>query len=275
MASMKTRVLTAAVALPVIILLLVLGQWNFWFISAAVAGASAFMMCELLTAKEFIKDYKIAIPCVLFCLICPLVSYMRFILVAFYLFMLCMFLIMVLNHKSISFYELAFCLTGATVINIGMSCITRLCAQNDAFASFFMVVCLAVPWMSDAGGYFAGTFFGRHKLCPEISPKKTVEGFFGGVVFCIAGALLTGFVFQSFFYPAAQINYLSLSLIGVLASLTAVLGDLSFSLIKRSCHIKDYGSIFPGHGGMLDRCDSVIFTAPLILIIHQFIPVIL
>lgn len=275
MASMKTRVLTAIVALPVLVLFLVLGQWNFWFISAVVAGASAFMMCELLTAKSFIKDYKITVPCVLFCLIGPLMSHTRFILIPFYLFMLSMFFIMVLNHKSISFPELAFCLTGAMVINIGMSCVTRLCAQNPKFTAFFMVVCLAVPWMSDAGGYFAGTFFGRHKLCPEISPKKTVEGFFGGIVFCILGALLTGVVFQTFFYPSVQINYLSLGLIGVFASLTAVLGDLSFSLIKRSCHIKDYGSIFPGHGGMLDRCDSVIFTAPLILLIHQFIPVIL
>ena len=127
--------------------------------------------------------------------------------------------------------------------------------------------------MADGGGYFIGSYFGKHKLCPTISPKKTVEGLLGGIVFCVASAMIMGLLFQFVFLNGkARVNFPALVVIGILDSVISVLGDLSFSLIKRHLKIKDYGSMFPGHGGMLDRCDSIIFTAPLVVVISQFTP---
>lgn len=119
---------------------------------------------------------------------------------------------------------------------------------------------------------FIGASFGKHKLCPKISPKKTVEGAIGGILFCDITAVIIGLVFKFLVMPDANINFWALILLGVIDAPVSILGDLSFSLIKRNYGIKDYGSIFPGHGGMLDRFDSIIFTAPVLVAINQFIP---
>jgi phosphatidate cytidylyltransferase len=144
-----------------------------------------------------------------------------------------------------------------------MSSILLLPPKYNDYYTFFLVFPIGVAWCADAGAYFTGVFFGKRKLCPKVSPNKTVEGFLGGIVVGTVSALIIGFIY-SFVYSKAEFNYVLILLLGLLASIISVLGDLSFSLIKRSCKIKDFGSIFPGHGGFLDRFDSVIFAAPLI-----------
>jgi phosphatidate cytidylyltransferase len=125
------------------------------------------------------------------------------------------------------------------------------------------------------GGFFAGSMFGRHKLCPNISPKKTVEGVAGSLVLNVLAMLLFGYVFQAVYYVnRVQVSFLPLLLIGVFGAALSTLGDLSFSLIKRSCHIKDFSEIIPGHGGILDRFDSVIFEAPFVYLLVQFLPIV-
>jgi len=130
-------------------------------------------------------------------------------------------------------------------------------------------VCVALvpPWFADSAAYFTGSAIGKHKLCPVISPKKTVEGAIGGAIASIVGSQLLGLVYQFIFYRDVLINYPALLLIGMYSAVISVVGDLTFSLIKRECKIKDYGSIMPGHGGMLDRFDSVVFTVPFALFI--------
>ncbi|MBR6676258.1 MAG: CDP-archaeol synthase [Clostridia bacterium] len=119
--------------------------------------------------------------------------------------------------------------------------------------------------MTDTFAYFCGRLFGRHKLIPSVSPKKTIEGSIGGIIFCIIGCVVYRLVL-------GQMNVESLpaiwifAVLGLLVSIVSQIGDLIFSLIKRRYGIKDYGILFPGHGGVLDRFDSVIATAPLILI---------
>lgn len=274
MTSMYTRILTAVIAIPLLIGVLLVGELNHWVVTVVVSLATAFMTCEFLTAQKSFDNLKISVPCIGVSLIMPLLAETDFWFVPFYLYILVIFAILIFCHKTVTFREMAFCFTGTIIITAGMSSINWLIGLTPYHVAFFVLMALGVPWMADAGGYFAGVFFGKHKLCPTISPKKTVEGFIGGIVFCIAGAALLGVLFNFVFYKDVKINYLSLLLYGVLDSFISVLGDLSFSLIKRSCHIKDYGSIFPGHGGMLDRCDSVIFSAPLLLIIQQLIPII-
>ena len=118
-----------------------------------------------------------------------------------------------------------------------------------------------MAFLSDTGAYFIGVFFGKHKLCPNISPKKSVEGLIGGVVTAVVGMLVYGIIMERCF--AFKVNYLLALLYGLLGSFAGVMGDLTMSVIKRQVGIKDYGNLIPGHGGILDRFDSVMITAPL------------
>ncbi len=114
-----------------------------------------------------------------------------------------------------------------------------------------------IAYMSDTGGYLVGRYFGRTKMAPVLSPNKTREGSFGGIVFGIIGALLFAVI-------AARSHLIGCLVIGLTGSVVAELGDLSASAFKRKMGIKDYSNLIPGHGGILDRIDSVLFTAPLV-----------
>jgi phosphatidate cytidylyltransferase len=120
-------------------------------------------------------------------------------------------------------------------------------------------------FLTDTFAYLSGRYFGKHKLCPRISPKKTIEGSIGGFVGSCAGMLIYGGVLQ-FFY-SLDVNYPYLLGLGLVCSFVAQFGDLAASCIKRQYGIKDYGNIMPGHGGITDRFDSVIFTAPTVYLI--------
>ena len=124
-------------------------------------------------------------------------------------------------------------------------------------------------WLCDTFAYFVGVFFGKHKLIPKISPKKTIEGSIGGIIFTIGGFALYGLIVNSFF--GADLNYIKLCIFGLILAIVSQIGDLIASLIKRQYSIKDYGFIFPGHGGVLDRFDSVMLTAPVLFILNSLL----
>ncbi len=120
-------------------------------------------------------------------------------------------------------------------------------------------------FLTDTFAYIVGRIFGRHKLCPRLSPKKTVEGSVGGLFGACAGMLAYGLIMQYGFGLGA--NYPNLVLLGLASSAAAQFGDLAASAIKRQYGVKDYGNIIPGHGGIMDRFDSVIFAAPVVYIV--------
>ena len=115
-----------------------------------------------------------------------------------------------------------------------------------------------------------GSKFGKHKLCPEISPNKTVEGAIAGIVGCIISLLIYTFVLNKL--CGFGINYVNIGLISVFVAIFAQLGDLVASSIKRNAKIKDFGNVLPGHGGVLDRIDSVLFVAPIIYYFLAYFP---
>ena len=127
---------------------------------------------------------------------------------------------------------------------------------------FYILLPLIIAFISDAGGLFVGMSMGRHKLAPEISPKKSVEGAIGGLIAALLGTVIYGLVILIFF--DFKVNFFLLIIYGLLGSVVSQIGDLSFSYIKRQYGIKDYGHILAGHGGILDRFDSVIFCAPFV-----------
>ena len=139
------------------------------------------------------------------------------------------------------------------------------------YGSYLYLIAFLVPWVCDAGSYFIGTKFGRHKLIPNVSPKKTVEGAVGGIVFGTASAAIYGFIINSLY--AVGTNYIVLIVGGFIICVLGELGDLIASHLKRQYNKKDYGTIFPGHGGVLDRFDSIIATAPFLYLMCFIIPV--
>lgn len=129
----------------------------------------------------------------------------------------------------------------------------------------WVVSALVITWGNDTMAYFAGRLFGKHKLYPEVSPNKTWEGFFGGFV----GAIGFLFLQRAFFFPTLTV--LDCFVLGGLGSVLGPAGDLCESMLKRAYGVKDSGVIIPGHGGMLDRIDALIFNAPMVFLYVVFV----
>lgn len=129
-----------------------------------------------------------------------------------------------------------------------------------AYSVWFIFLC---SWGSDTCAYCVGVLIGKHKMTPKLSPKKSWEGAIGGVVGAALLAIIYGFVFQSQMH-ADQTRIFAMAGICAIGAIISMVGDLTASAIKRNYNIKDYGKLIPGHGGILDRFDSVIFTAPII-----------
>lgn len=166
------------------------------------------------------------------------------------------------DKVCISFTTCAYIITGFISI-IQLRYLDTKDGHNVGSVIYLLV--FIAPWVTDTFAYFCGRLFGRHKLIPSVSPKKTIEGSIGGIVFCILGCMLYRVILDLLSYENLPSLWI-FAVLGLVISIVSQIGDLIFSLIKRRYGIKDYGVIFPGHGGVLDRFDSVIATAPLILI---------
>lgn len=179
---------------------------------------------------------------------------------ALVLYVIFLILFSVLGYKKLRFSDIAIMMFATIYISCFLRYVSMVRSlENGLYYVFLIFIC---AWMDDTGAYFIGKLFGKHKLAPDISPKKTVEGSVGGILFAIIGCLILGAVAQFGFQM--QANYLLLVVIGLLGSCLGQLGDLVASLMKRECGVKDFGHIMPGHGGLLDRFDSVILIAPFV-----------
>jgi len=126
----------------------------------------------------------------------------------------------------------------------------------------FIWLVFVLAWFGDTLAYFIGITMGKHKLCPAISPKKSIEGSAAGFAGSISGSVMFGYAAWRLF--GIDYKVVNMLLVGFAGGILAQLGDLTASLIKRHAGVKDYGSIMPGHGGVLDRFDSVLFVIPMV-----------
>ena len=136
------------------------------------------------------------------------------------------------------------------------------------------LLCFICAWVTDTFAYFTGMLFGKHKLIPEVSPKKTIEGAIGGVVFCSVAMVVFGLIIENFFNPenSFHANYLVLALLGLVLSIISQIGDLWASLIKREHGVKDYSRMLPGHGGVMDRFDSILAISTVLMAVCMVFP---
>ena len=176
---------------------------------------------------------------------------------------------MMASHIKVSFDKAAMCVAAGYLIPYLLCSVLRIKAIPRT-GDYLVLLPVLMTTFSDSGAYFAGRFFGKYKLAPVLSPQKTIEGVIGGTVACVLGMMLYGLILGLGF--KLKVNFGYAVIYGLLGSMMSVFGDLCFSVIKRQTGIKDYGNLIPGHGGILDRFDSLVTVAPLAEILLLTIP---
>lgn len=271
---MKTRIISAAVGL--VLLAAVICLFETAALDVAVVFLSVIAVHELihaagLSGKRFFEGVCLAFAALFATVYFNIFSSLT--MLAEFVFAGIVMVFLLTDHKEISATSAAFAFFVATLVPRAFS-LLLLYRQYGSPTSYFLVfMSLGTAWFNDSCAYFTGCAIGKHKLCPEISPKKTVEGAIGGIaggsLLCIGLAL----IFSARF--GITINWLSLGLYLPIGMVAGILGDLCASIIKRQFGIKDYGNIMPGHGGIMDRFDSWIFIAPLLYIWNIYAPFII
>lgn len=271
---MLTRILTAIVGITIGVIVVLLADTVVFEI--AIAVLSFLIVYELLSNCKCLQ-YKIhSAVCLAYAAALPFLTNFCSINVIYIVAAACTLIMLVgfiAYHKTLSFDKLCFMITSTVLSSAAMSCLVILNRMDETHGAFYVVLCLAAAWLSDGAAYFVGTFCGKHKLCPEISPKKTVEGAVGGVVGNIIILYIFVIVYTTVMHSKGyefSTNYVWTGIVGLITSLLSMVGDLSASLIKRQNNIKDFGKIMPGHGGVLDRFDSVLVVAPFMALAFKY-----
>ena len=180
-----------------------------------------------------------------------------FLVVLLFLLMCCVYVIWFPAYRGTQIMAAFFSFFYVPVL---MSYVVR--ARNLPYGRYIFALILLCSWVCDTCAYFAGRFLGRHKLAPVLSPKKTVEGAIGGILGSMAACFIAGLVLQHFHSEERMTGVFLI--MGFVCSVLSMIGDLTASAIKRNHNIKDFGHVIPGHGGIMDRFDSMLFVAPVI-----------
>ncbi|MBQ4353839.1 MAG: phosphatidate cytidylyltransferase [Clostridia bacterium] len=270
---MLKRTITAIVLVAVFIPICIFSDTFIW--PAAMAILSFVAADEMLGCVGMKKSLSAAIPSYLLAAFLPLLPYfvkestIELLFALCILYLIWIFAAVVFSRGKIDFMHAASAFMGIFYVAVSFSCLVLL----RTVGNYFYLLVFIGPWTSDTFAYLCGRLFGKHKLIPEVSPKKTVEGSIGGIVFAAVAYVLYAVIIHRFFDAFSDPNLFIMAAAGAIVSVISQIGDLSASVIKRRFDVKDYGKIFPGHGGVLDRFDSVLLTAPVLYILTQ-IPVI-
>lgn len=256
---MLKRIITAVVALGLFIPVLYFSDTVVFPIAVALlCGVACY---EMLKCVGIFENWALSLPIIAVGIALPILDrYASGIVLPLFLLLFCYIMsYSVIGYKKAEVSKIGFAFYEIFAVIIGF---TLLVAVRDSCPHTYLIIFVAA-WMTDTFAYFTGYLIGKHKLCPDISPKKTVEGAIGGIFGAVVGSVvLACLVKVQVSIPAAAIIAIPLSLIGQI-------GDLAASLTKRHFGVKDYGNIFPGHGGVLDRFDSIIPITVLVYIISN------
>ncbi len=282
--TMKQRVITGIFFTIAILAFVVPGYFSPYFLAILWAAVAVIICREMIlcvTAKKMTPGQYLCYAGASFSIL-PVVTslYSDSALLAFGIFALAIILLMMNSVLILVLFQPGEHAFGDGIATAGIELYVSFplaCANITALfiphGWFFVVIGLFAPWVSDVFAYFTGSIFGKHKIVPHISPKKTVEGCIGGAIGC-AGVMVVFFlIFMDRFIDTSISRPLVLvvaALIGIILSVVSQMGDWMASAIKRWAGIKDFGRILPGHGGLLDRFDSAFFTLPVVFALALF-----
>ena len=268
---MKTRIIAAAILVPLLLLLVLVAPI---LLAAIVFGLlMAIGAYEFLYRTGLVRRIRLVVYSAVAAFMVSIWSaydaVQAYLLLGLVVFFILLFSEIMLDHVKVRLEWIGLCFVAGFVIPYMLSALIRILAGTNG--RYFVLLPFAIAFLSDAGAYFIGLRFGRHKLAPVISPNKTIEGVLGGVAFSLVSVVVYALILD--FALQFRVNYGTAILYGLLGSLAGVVGDLCFSGVKRQTGIKDYGNLIPGHGGFLDRFDSLVLVAPLTEALLLILPV--
>ncbi len=272
---MAKRILIAVIFVPLLIGLMLFAPPPLW--AAVVAFISGLASYELLRAagegrvtapmKAAAVVSAAVIPVARLCAFADLAAWLCAFLVAAVSFW-CAIRAYDEGEAGIGFAQVLLNIFAGAVMPLALSSLVTLKGMDHG--RYLVMLAVILAFITDGGAYFAGVFLGRHRGITKVSPNKSVEGYLGGFLTGVVFSLLYGLVVSR--AGGVSANYLSLALCGLFGALATELGDLSFSFVKRQYGVKDFGHLLPGHGGMLDRFDSMFFCGPVVLFIVTLLP---
>lgn len=265
---MKQRLISAFFAIILLVIVLLSNQYVF---DIAVVFIASMAIYEVVSALG-LKEYKIMSAIALVMPIALLLVFYtggKYITATVYLFIAAFLLTMLFQHGRYTFDIAAKFIAVSLMISLMFIHVIFIRHLENGVLNVFIV--LIGSWITDSCAYFAGYAFGKHKLAPSISPKKTIEGSVGGILG--VSVILTAYahVAANIFNITANIS--SAIIIGLICGVISQLGDLCASVIKRENNVKDFGNIMPGHGGVMDRFDSFLFVAPAVYYLLEVLPI--
>ncbi|MGI6268667.1 MAG: phosphatidate cytidylyltransferase [Acutalibacteraceae bacterium] len=276
---MKQRVISGAV-LVVVMLLVFLGIYTLVF-GLFFSILSAIASYEILRVAK-VENKEVLALSITFAFIVPLYIEYGFkvpFTIAILIFIFALLLIMLANYENTRFEQITVAIYSSVFIPF---CFSAFILVRDLYrlfsakidknhALFLVIIGVSCSWLTDTCAYFVGVKFGKRKMAPIISPKKSIEGAIGGIVGCLVLNMIILYLFNTYVFETSFISYLAFVPISLLLSGASMCGDLIASVIKRNFQAKDYGNLIPGHGGIMDRFDSCLFVMPMLYIVITII----
>lgn len=265
---MKQRMISGILGALILIFVLLFGSP---IIQIAVGALAVIAVCEVFYVTHIIGKrilFLISLVASIFMMVAQSSNVEMFGFVV-YLYIAALFILYMANRKKTEFKDIGSAFIITVYVSFMFGHILYVRSMDYGYLLIWLV--FVVAFVTDIFAMFGGKMFGKHKLCPNLSPKKTVEGSLCGIIACVLGVIIYCFVCKVFCH--ASPNYLNASVLGFFASIVSQIGDLSASCIKRQYGAKDYGNIMPGHGGVMDRFDSVLFVAPFIYYAVLILPI--
>lgn len=269
MGNLTARILTSVVVIPVLLAVIFWKRTEVWWGMVFVASAlGGWELSAMTLGRSRVHDNIIAVlSCLLLGSAVYWLSDSHPELVLFLMVGLLMFLFLYCLYTTKTAKDAGARISGLfiTAFYAGLLFPFVALLRRLPDGSWWVILALAATWLGDTGAYFAGRFLGKHKLFPEVSPKKTWEGALGGMISTMAAVLVVKIWFLQ------EIVFWEALFLGVAASIIGQSGDLCESLLKRSYGVKDSGGVLPGHGGIMDRVDALVFVSPLVYVFAVFV----
>jgi len=269
---MKQRIITAAIGLVIFLPCLIFSDTVALEIIFAFLGALA--VFELIRCCRRSTNLWILIPSIVLALFMPFTvrqietetSFPVLLLIVFVVYLLYVFTVSMFSKGRLPISDAAL-ISMMTVYIITGFCGVIFVRSIPLIGGVVFWIIFISSWIPDSGAYFVGIKFGKHKLIPDVSPKKTVEGAVGGILTCVIVFIIYTLIANA--VSEVKLNLLLMILAAIILSIASMIGDLIASHIKRTYKIKDYGNLLPGHGGVLDRFDSVLATSCIMFVLSM------